>query len=130
MQEQTISVKLTDQKKEKPNPNHLEFGRVFTDHMFIMDYNDESGWHDARIVPYAPLTLDPSAMVLHYGQTVFEGLKAYVTSDGEAQLFRPEKKIERLNRAKDRLCIPQLDEEFALKALKKHVTIEKNELLN
>lgn len=130
MQEQTISVKRTDHKKEKPNPNHLEFGRVFTDHMFMMDYNDKSGWHDARIVPYAPLTLDPSAMVLHYGQTVFEGLKAYVTSDGEAQLFRPEKNIERLNRSNNRLCIPQIDEEFALKALKKLVAIEKDWIPN
>src|SRR5699024_9752240 len=110
--------------------NHLEFGRVFTDHMFMMDYNDKSGWHDARIVPYAPLTLDPSAMVLHYGQTVFEGLKAYVTSDGEAQLFRAEKNIERLNRSNDRLCIPQIDEEFALKALKKLVAIEKDWIPN
>lgn len=130
MQKQTIEVKLTDQKKEKPNPNELEFGRVFTDHMFIMDYTEGNGWHDARIVPYAPLTLDPSAMVLHYGQTVFEGLKAYITDDGDAQLFRPGKNIERLNRSNDRLCIPRIDEAFALKALKKLIAIEKDWIPN
>jgi|SRR5690625_326083 len=130
MDNQTIRVTKVDTPKEKPNPNELAFGRVFTDHMFVMDYNEEKGWHDPRIVPYAPITLDPSAIVLHYGQTVFEGLKAYVTADGTAQLFRPEQNFKRLNRSNARLCIPPIDEAFALKALKKLVAIEKDWIPN
>src|SRR5690625_5803039 len=76
MKGQNIQINLTTSKKEKPAPDQLEFGKVFTDHMFIADYTEGKGWHDKRIVPYAPLTLDPSAMIFHYGQTVFEGLKA------------------------------------------------------
>lgn len=125
MGEQTIHVELSSSKKEKPNTDQLEFGKLFTDHMFIMDYSEPLGWHDARIVPHQPLTIDPSAMVFHYGQSVFEGLKAYLTPDGEAQLFRPQKNFERLNRSNDRLCIPPVDEAFAIKAIKKLVSIEK-----
>lgn len=130
MQDLNIQINLTSKKKEKPNPNKLEFGRVFTDHMFLMDYTTEFGWHDARIVPYQPLALEPSAMVLHYGQTVFEGLKAYLHANGDAQLFRPEKNIERLNRSNDRLCIPRVDESLALKAIQTLVAIEKDWIPN
>ncbi|MFZ3577306.1 branched-chain amino acid aminotransferase [Virgibacillus sp. DJP39] len=124
MEERTINVDLCSTKKEKPKSDQLQFGRVFTDHMFIMDYTDSIGWHDARIVPYQPLTIDPSAMVFHYGQSVFEGLKAYLSPNGEAQLFRPKKNLQRLNRSNDRLCIPPIDEEFGLKAIKKLVAVE------
>ena len=75
--------------KPKPDPDTLVFGKTFTDHMFIMDYTAGQGWHDGRIVPYGPLALEPSAMVLHYAQEVFEGLKAYRSPDGGVQLFRP-----------------------------------------
>src|SRR5699024_7542596 len=109
----------------KPNDHELQFGRVFTDHMFTMDYTDGKGWHNAQIIPYSPLEIDPAAIVFHYGQTTFEGLKAYLTSNGEAQLFRPEKNIERLNRSNERLCMPPVDEQFALKAIKKLVAVEK-----
>ncbi|MGM8212388.1 branched-chain amino acid aminotransferase [Virgibacillus sp. W0430] len=125
MKKQRIQQVLATDKKAKPQTDQLEFGRVFTDHMFIMDYSSESGWHDARIVPYEPLTIDPAAMIFHYGQSVFEGLKAYITPTGEAQLFRPEKNMERLNRSNDRLCIPRIDESFAIEAIKQLVSIDK-----
>ncbi|ASN06038.1 branched-chain amino acid aminotransferase [Virgibacillus necropolis] len=121
----SIQVNLCSTGKEKPESDQLQFGRVFTDHMFIMDYSQPEGWHDARIVPYQPLTIDPSSMVFHYGQTVFEGLKAYLSPEGDAQLFRPEKNLERLNRSNDRLCIPPIDEDFALEAIKRLVALEK-----
>lgn len=91
MTKQTISVQLSTAKKQKPEADRLEFGRTFTDHMFIMDYTAENGWHDPRIVPYQPIEMDPAAMVYHYGQSVFEGLKAYLSSEGRVLLFRPEK---------------------------------------
>ena len=126
MKDQEIKVTLTTTKKEKPKSDQLAFGKYFTDHMFIMDYNTEDGWHDARILPYGPIEMDPAASILHYGQTIFEGLKAYVTKDGEARIFRPEKNIERLNRSNERLCIPQIDEAFVLEAVKKIVSIDKD----
>ena len=81
---------------------------VFTDHMFVMDYTVGKGWHDPRIVPYGPIFLDPSASVFHYGQEVFEGMKAYRTADGSIQLFRPEENYKRMNHSNERLCIPEL----------------------
>ena len=85
-----FSVTLTKTPKAKPDPDHLPFGKIFTDHMFLMDYDVERGWHDGRIVPYGPLSLDPASTVFHYGQEMFEGLKAYKTKDGRVQLFRPD----------------------------------------
>lgn len=125
MVEQTIRIQLSESKKEKPQSDQLIFGRSFTDHMFIMDYSDVLGWHNASIVPYQPLTVDPSSMVFHYGQSVFEGLKAFRTESGEVKLFRPQKNLQRMNHSNDRLCIPPVDEEFALEAIKKLVEIEK-----
>lgn len=130
MKDQSINIQLTEQKNVKPPADTLEFGRTFTDHMFIMDYTKGQGWHDARIVPYGPLALDPAAMVLHYSQTVFEGLKAYVTKDGVPQLFRPTKNIERLNRSNNRISIPEIDEAFALKAIRTLVGIDKEWIPN
>jgi branched-chain amino acid aminotransferase len=125
MKDQTINVTLNTEKKQKPQSDQLGFGRIFTDHMFIMDYTEGQGWHDPRIVPYQPITLDPACMVFHYGQTVFEGLKAYLTKDEKVLLFRPDKNMERLNRSNERLCIPQIDEEFAVEALKQLITVDK-----
>lgn len=125
MSKQEINVQLRETLKEKPT-GELQFGHNFTDHMFIMDYEGEKGWHDPRIVPYQPITLDPASIVFHYGQTVFEGLKAYVAKDGSIQLFRPEKNFARLNHSNDRMVIPHIDEEFALEALKKLMEIEKD----
>src|SRR5699024_2185521 len=87
-------------------------------------YTKGTGWHDPRIVPYEPLTLDPAAITFHYGQTVFEGLKAYRTKDNEVQLFRPEKNFISMNHSNDRLVIPHIDEDIAVEAMKKLYTYE------
>ena len=128
---QEIKVELTKQPKAKPtDETKLGFGSIFTDHMFIMNYDEGQGWHDARIVPYGPIELDPSAMCLHYGQTVFEGMKAYRAKDGRVLLFRPEKNMARLNVSNERLCIPKIDEAFALKCIEKLVSVEKDWIPN
>lgn len=121
-----IDITLSETKKEKPESGQLEFGRVFTDHMFVMDYSPTKGWHDARITPYEPISLNPSSMVFHYGQTVFEGLKAYRTEEDKVLLFRPEKNMQRLNLSNERLCIPQIDGDFVIEALKQLVAIDKD----
>ena len=122
-----IRLTRTTTPKEKPqDESALGFGKIFTDHMFLMDYTPGEGWHDARIVPYGPFELDPAAMVLHYAQEVFEGLKAYRGADGKIRLFRPEKNMARLNVSCDRLCIPKIDEEFAIKAIKTLVDIDRD----
>ncbi len=121
-----IRYELTNNRKEKPDESALGFGKIFTDHMFVMDYTEGCGWHDARIVPYGPLTLDPACMVFHYAQEMFEGLKAYRTPNGDVQLFRPDKNIERMNNTNDRLCIPRLDPADVLDALKALVSVEKD----
>ena len=119
-----ISIEKTTQPKPKPDQGALGFGKYFTDHMFIMDYSTEKGWYDPRIVPYAPLQIDPSAMVLHYGQAVFEGLKAYRTQDKKILLFRPSKNAERLNISNERLSIPAIDEDLMVEAIQSLVKIE------
>lgn len=121
-----ISIQLTKTPKEKPlDESQLGFGKTFTDHMFIMDYSNGE-WHDARIVPYGPIALDPSASVFHYGQEVFEGLKAYKTEDNSILLFRPEENFKRMNISNERLCIPAIDTDFAVEALKKLIDVEKD----
>lgn len=93
--------------------------------MFMMDYTVENGWHNAQILPYQPITLDPASVIFHYGQAVFEGMKAYLTAEDKVLLFRPEKNMERLNRSNERLCIPDIDEEFALDALKQLINVDR-----
>jgi branched-chain amino acid aminotransferase len=122
----TIRIERTTHPKPKPDPNNLGFGQKFTDHMFIMDYTAGKGWHDPRIVPYAPLSLDPSTMVFHYGQAVFEGLKAYKTKDGRILLFRPTQNMERINMSNDRVCIPPVDVNFAVEAIKTLVKVDQD----
>ena len=112
-------------KKEKPDPSSLGFGKYFTDYMFVMDYEEEKGWHRPRLTPYAPIMLDPSSSVFHYGQAVFEGLKAYRTEDGRVLLFRPEQNIKRLNKSCQRMSMPPVDEELVLEALTQLVELEK-----
>ena len=122
-----IKFEPTKNPKEKPaDETKLGFGHIFTDHMFIMNYDRGEGWHDARIVPYGEISLSPAAMCLHYGQEIFEGLKAYRTADGTVQLFRPEENFKRMNNSAKRMVIPEIDEEFMLKALKKLISIEKD----
>jgi branched-chain amino acid aminotransferase len=125
MGDRRVEVEFSENLKEKPKSDDLVFGRTFTDHMFVMDYSEPVGWHNAKIIPYQPITLDPSAMTFHYGQTVFEGLKAYYTPNGDIQLFRPETNLRRMNHSNDRLCIPPIDEAFVLKAIKQLVDLDR-----
>lgn len=120
-----IKITKTAAPKEKPDSSTLGFGKIFTDHMFMMDYSDGLGWHDARIVPFANLSLHPASTVLHYGSEIFEGLKAYRRADGKVQLFRPMENIRRMNNSAERLCLPQIPEEDALQLLHTFVDVEK-----
>ena len=121
-----FSVELTKNPKQKPDPDSLRFGTVFTDHMFVMDYDPENGWHDGKIVPYGPLALDPATVVFHYGQEMFEGLKAYKTKEGKVQLFRPDMNAKRTNSTNKRMCIPQIDEQMYIDAIKELVAVDKD----
>ena len=121
-----ITITHSEKLKSKPDEASLGFGNIFTDYMFSMDYIPDKGWHAPRIEPYASITMDPATMVLHYGQGVFEGLKAYRTKSGQIQLFRPQENIKRLNRSSRRLCIPEIDEEFTLEAMKQLIATEKD----
>lgn len=119
-----IRIERTTQPKAHADESKLGFGKYFTDHMFWMDYTPEEGWHDARIVPYEPITISPAATVLHYGMEVFEGLKAYRRADGKVQLFRPWDNFARMNDSAERLCLPQIDEAFAQEALETLVKVD------
>ncbi|GHU87616.1 branched-chain-amino-acid transaminase 1 [Clostridia bacterium] len=122
----SILVTRTTSPKAKPtDEGNLGFGQIFTDHMTLIDYDERNGWHDARIVPYAPLPLDPASMVLHYGQELFEGLKAYRGADGKIRLFRAIENVRRMNRSAERLYVPKLDEQLYMDAL---VTAVKTDL--
>lgn len=121
-----ITIKKTDQPKPKPDQSKLGFGTHFTDYMFNMDYTSDLGWHNPRIEPYAPFVLDPATMVLHYGQGIFEGMKAYRTGSGDVQLFRPRDNFKRLNYSARHLCMPEIEVDLALKALKELLRIEKD----
>ncbi|PSL47066.1 branched chain amino acid aminotransferase [Salsuginibacillus halophilus] len=124
-----LRIEKVNEKKAKPDYDNLTFGAHFTDHMFVMDYHEDEGWHDARIVPYAPLEMDPASIVFHYGQAVFEGLKAYPSSD-HALLFRPDKNFQRLNTSNERMNIPPVDERFLVDALKQLVQLDQDWLPN
>ena len=123
---QKINIQKTQNPKEKPDQKNLGFGQYFTDHMFIMDYSTDKGWYDPRIVPYGPLSMDPSTMVFHYGQAIFEGLKAYRTADGRIFLFRPDMNMKRINNSNARMSIPPIDEEFAVEAVKTLVSLDRD----
>ena len=118
-----IKVVKTKTPKEKPDSNNLGFGKYFTDHMFIMDYSEGKGWYDARIVPFDYIPVHPASTVLHYGAEIFEGMKAYKTADG-FQIFRPYENAKRMNNSAERLCLPQIDEEFFVKALTELITLD------
>ena len=121
-----ITITKTATPAAKPDPSTLGFGKIFTDHMFMMEYDRENGWHDARIVPFARLSLHPASTVLHYGSEIFEGLKAYRRADGKVQLFRPMENIRRMNNSAERLCLPQIPEEDAFKILTTFVSVEQD----
>lgn len=121
-----ISITKTQNPKEKPDALSLGFGQVFTDHMFLMNYTPDKGWHDARIVPFGNLSIHPASTVLHYGSEIFEGLKAYRRADGKVQLFRPIENIRRMNNSADRLCLPQIPEDIAMQVLTEFVKTEQD----
>lgn len=124
-----MNIKFTKAEtlKQKPNPDDsLGFGHIFTDYMLVMPYDKGQGWHDPEIRPYGNIELSPAAMCLHYGQTVFEGLKAYRTAEGKVQLFRPDENFKRLNVSNERLVIPELPEELAMQCLMELLHVEKD----
>ena len=122
-----IKITKTTAPKAKPAKGEaLGFGRKFTDHMFIMNYTEGKGWHDARIVPYGDISISPSAMVFHYGQEMFEGLKAYRDDKDNVYLFRPEMNAKRTNNTNDRLCIPQIPVDMFVEAVKAVVDIDRD----
>ncbi len=121
---QEIKITKTTAPKEKTPSEQLGFGKVFSDHMFLMEYDKGQGWHDPRIVPYGPIELMPCANIFHYGQEVFEGLKVYRTADGVIQLFRPIENIRRMNNSSERLCIPEFPEDMFMEAVRQIVELE------
>ena len=121
-----ISITKTTAPAEKPDSSILGFGKYFTDHMFIMDYSQDEGWHDARIVPFGRFPIHPASTVLHYGSEIFEGLKAYRKADGSIQMFRPLENIRRMNRSAVRMCLPEIPEDLALEVLTKFVSFEQD----
>ena len=121
----TFPVTYTENPKTRPtDEGKLGFGRSFSDHMFLMNYTEGKGWHDGRIVPYAPLELDPSCMVLHYAQEVFEGMKAYRWEDGSIHLFRPYENAKRMQNSNERLCMPAVPEDMFVEAIKELVSVD------
>ena len=121
-----IKIERAKTLKEKPDQNNLGFGTYFTDHMFMMDYTEGIGWHDARIVPYAPIAMDPATMVLHYAQETFEGLKAYRNPKGEITLFRPEMNARRMINSNKRICMAELPEDMFVEAVEEIVKYEQD----
>lgn len=121
-----IRVERAENLKKKPTMDNIPFGRMFTDHMFLMDYDADNGWADPRIVPFSDIPLSPAAMVFHYGQEIFEGLKAYRGPDGVIRLFRPIENVRRMNVSAERMCIPTIPEDLYINALKKLVEVEKD----
>lgn len=115
-----------DKRKEKPSPDNLGFGVHFTDHMFLMKWDRENGWHDSKICPFEDFTLSPAAMVFHYGQAIFEGLKAYRGKDNQLLLFRPKDNFERMNRSALRMCMPRISPEKMVKVLRALIYLEKD----
>ena len=119
-----IKVTRAESNRSRPADSELGFGQIFTDHMFLMDYEPAQGWYDARIVPYEDFKINPAAMVFHYAQAIFEGLKAYKTPDKKICLFRAEQNFKRFNRSAKGMCIPEIDREFVMNALKKLLITE------
>ena len=120
---QEIKIQKAENLKQKPDFSSLGFGKFFTDHMFVMEYSADKGWHDARIVPFGYIPIHPASTVLHYGAEIFEGLKAYKTAGGY-QMFRPEENFKRLNDSAERLCLPTVDVDFAVKALSELINVD------
>jgi branched-chain amino acid aminotransferase len=122
----SIEINALAESERGSCPEDIRFGTVFSDHMFTQVYDPGEGWHSARIVPYQSLSLDPAASVLHYGQEIFEGLKAYRRADGGINLFRPEQNARRFNRSAARMVMPEVPESRQIEALKALVSLDQN----
>lgn len=109
-----------------PDCSHLSFGTVFTDHMYIMEYSEEKGWHNGHVEPYGPLSVDPAAAVFQYGIEMFEGMKAYRRQDGSIALFRPDMNAKRAASSCERLCIPPIPEELMTEGVKEVVRVDQD----
>ena len=121
-----ITVKTKERTENIEFPDELGFGNIFTDHIFEMNYSQNKGWYDPTIKPLEDIPMHPGTMFIHYGQSIFEGLKAYKTKDDEVVLFRPDEHFKRLNRSAGRICIPEIDVDFMINALKELVNIERD----
>lgn len=121
-----IKITKTTTPKVKPDVSNIAFGTEFSDHMFIMDYTPEKGWHDARIVPFGNISMHPATTALHYGAEIFEGLKAYRTPEGKVQMFRPIENARRMNSSAERMCLPAIDENDMLEILNTFVKVEED----
>ncbi len=122
-----MKVILSKNLKQKPaDESKLGFGKIFTDHMFTMEYEEGKGWHNPTIKPYAPIEIDPATSVLHYAQGIFEGMKAFIDVNGEIALFRPSENFKRMNRSAERMCIPQFDEQTAMEGLKELIKVDRD----
>jgi len=122
----SFTIKKTLNPKLKPLPDNLKFGKEFTDHMFIMDYNPQQGWYDGRVIPFGLIKINPAASIFHYGQEMFEGMKAYKTPDGRVQLFRPYKNAERVNNSVERMCMPTMEPDLFVGAVKALVDVDRD----
>ncbi|MCQ2484253.1 MAG: branched-chain amino acid aminotransferase [Clostridia bacterium] len=117
-------VTRTTHPKQKPDESALGFAKYFTDHMFVMDYDEGQGWHDGRVVPYEPLQIDPASCVLHYAQMMFEGMKAYRTPDNKIQLFRPDMNVKRMRKTFERMCMPYLPDDLLVEAVSALIKVD------
>ncbi len=125
-----MEIKVIKAKSErlKPKPvdeSSLGFGDITTDHMFSIDYRSENGWENPRVEPYGDLHIDPAAMSIHYGQEIFEGLKAYRGKDDGIYLFRARDNFERMNRSAKRLCMPEVDIDLIMEGMKKLILLDR-----
>ncbi len=114
-------------KKYLPTPTEKalpSFGTTFSDHMFVMEWDEKNKWHNAHIKKYSPLTFDPASLHMHYGQEIFEGMKAFKTIHGDNVLFRPQDHLQRLNRSANIMCMPEIDPVFVLSWLKKLIALD------
>jgi len=122
-------TKTIQSKIENTDFDNLSFGKCFSDHMFSISYKNNK-WQNPEILPYGPLSLNPGTHVFHYGQAIFEGMKAYKNEQGETLLFRPHENIKRLNRSADRMCMPRIDDDIFMQGLRTLLEIDKNWIPN
>ena len=120
----TFPITKNSNPKPNPDPKDIGFAKYFTDHMFVMNYDEGQGWHDGRIVPYGPISLDPGATTLHYAQEAFEGLKAYRNPEGKINLFRPDMNAKRMRRTCERMCIPEIEEDLFVSSIEELVKVD------